>query len=225
MLNMIENLPLEFLAGPRPEISGKPPLLILFHGFGSNKEDLYSLRPYFPFQFQIISAQAPISLEQMGAPGGFAWFPIEFSPTGIQYLRKDAEKAAKAVEIFVKETIKQVPCDPEKVFILGFSQGAMMTHALLLGNPGMIAGAACLSGRMVDHVFLDNPDWTGLHQKPVFISHGKFDEVLPIKNGQAIQEWYSQSVLDVTYREYDMGHEINDHCLKDLTNWFKKNLS
>ena len=65
---------LEYVArAPKCEINN-PPLLILLHGYGSNKQDLFSFAEELPDELLIISAQAPF---EMGY-GGYAWYAINF---------------------------------------------------------------------------------------------------------------------------------------------------
>ena len=49
--------------------------IFLFHGYGSNMEDLFSLEQYLPKSHTIISLEAPLSLPF----GGFSWFNIDYS--------------------------------------------------------------------------------------------------------------------------------------------------
>ena len=56
----------------RSEKSSKPSSIFMFHGYGSNKEDLFSLEQYLPASQTIISLEAPLRLPF----GGFSWFDI-----------------------------------------------------------------------------------------------------------------------------------------------------
>ena len=63
---------------------------------------------------------------------------------------------------FVKTACKDFKCENSKIFLLGFSQGAMLIHGLILSKSLKLNGAACLSGRMVPYLFDPKRDWTGL---------------------------------------------------------------
>src|SRR5262245_61781763 len=48
------------VAPPKGGLGGKPPLLLLLHGYGANEDDLFSLAPYLDGRFMIVSPRAPI---------------------------------------------------------------------------------------------------------------------------------------------------------------------
>src|SRR5262245_34606894 len=47
-------------APPKSGLNGKPPLLLLLHGYGANEDDLFSLAPYLDERFRVVSARAPV---------------------------------------------------------------------------------------------------------------------------------------------------------------------
>ena len=59
----------------RSDISSRPSSIFMFHGYGSNKDDLFSLEQFLPKSYSIISFNAPISLPF----GGYSWFNIDYS--------------------------------------------------------------------------------------------------------------------------------------------------
>jgi phospholipase/carboxylesterase len=190
--------------------------VVMLHGYGANKHDLFELKRFFPVT-HVISLDAPLDLSMMGAPGGRAWFNLDFTPSGITYHEEEI------VDILMKlsQKIKSIKSRFKNVILLGFSQGCILTHGLLLQNPDLIAAAICLSGRFSDSVFLDGLK-SNLDGKPVFISHGLYDDVIPIQSGREIMEFYKSSQADITIKEYDMGHEISPNCTQDFEEWFTK---
>ncbi|MCH2139372.1 MAG: hypothetical protein MK074_10035 [Phycisphaerales bacterium] len=211
---------LQFIESP-PRTPGTPPppLLVTFHGYGSHMGDLHGLRDLLDGRFHVCSPQAPIDLGPMGMPGGWAWFNLSFTPDeGIGYDADGALHAIEAAEHFVLEQKRRL--GSTRVVLLGFSQGAMLAHALLLRNTIRPIGIAACSGRMVDDVFGDPSSHAGsLTDMPVFASHGRFDDVIPVQSGRDIQNWYGQTGARLDYREYDMAHGIDPSCLGDLAAW------
>ena len=203
---------------PRTPTDSPPTMLVTFHGFGSHMGDLHELRQVIDGRFHVCSPQAPIDLAPMGMPGGWAWFNLEFTPgEGIGYDESSAREAIDMAEAFVLEHQKRLGC--EHVVLLGFSQGAMLAHALLLRGRVRPAGVAACSGRMVDEVFGDPQHTECIDNMPLFISHGRFDDVIPIESGRAIEQWYAQTDANMEYHEYDMAHGIDPACLGDLAAW------
>ena len=63
---------LDFLIRRGDKSNEKAGCIFMFHGYGSNKEDLFSLEQYLPSSQTIISLEAPLRLPF----GGFSWFDI-----------------------------------------------------------------------------------------------------------------------------------------------------
>ena len=190
--------------------------LVLLHGFGADENDLFDLKSLFPGT-HVISYRAPIDLSSFGYPGGRAWFPLDFTPYGIQY---NDDEIKKAITI-VTEDVYKLRSLYEKLYICGFSQGAILTHALLLNNEVPLDGIAALSGRFNESIFKDELK-ANIENKDVFLSHGKVDEVIPIESGRQIFSYYESSKANVFSKEYFMGHGIDPECQMDLKTWYSK---
>ena len=83
------------------------------------------------------------------------------------------------------------------------------------------AGVVSLSGVCVPELIPPDGGVGGeaLRGKPFFMTHGRADPVVPIQAGRAFHRRLQTFPLDLAYREYDMGHEINRECLADLAAW------
>ncbi|MBC7797687.1 MAG: hypothetical protein H7Z37_12510, partial [Pyrinomonadaceae bacterium] len=158
--------------------NGKSPLLLLLHGIGSNEHDLFGLTPYLDERFFIASAQAPIALDSQA----FAWFELSFSLQGMTANLEQAETSRQLLINFIAELIEKHDLNAEKVFLCGFSQGAIMSHAVMLSATEKLAGIVAMSGRMISKELLQNADSSKLKDFPVLIVHGKHDTVLTIDN-------------------------------------------
>ncbi len=186
-------------------------LLVMLHGYGSNEQDLVGLAPHLDSRFLTISVRAPLSLDF----NAYAWFPLEVSESGIVPHYEKAQAACVQVRELVAELKREYAVD--RVFLLGFSQGASMSVAVGLADPGAFAGVASLSGFCVPEMMpKERESVDGL---PVFMTHGRWDMVIPIKQGRESHELLAELPLELTYKEYSMGHEINQECLEDLKDW------
>lgn len=212
-----KNLSLTHLARePRAEAEGvRPPLLLLLHGVGSNEEDLFGLTPYIDARFLVLSARAPFVL----GPGSYGWFNIEFTPRGLVADMAQAKQSLEMLPGFIEEAVAAYGADERCVYLGGFSQGAMMSLALMLTRPEMVAGVAAMSGRLPAQVLERAPDREALDGMPVIITHGIYDPVLPVENGRAAREFLESLPVELTYREYPMGHEVSMESLRDVTKW------
>lgn len=197
-----------------------PPLLLLLHGIGSNEEDLFGLTPYLDERFLVVSARAPVV---MGA-GAYGWFNIEFTPQGMMADIAQAKRSLKLLIDFIDELVKTYLVNARCIYLTGFSQGAMMGLALALTRPEKIAGVVAMSGRFPSQVLEHELDQKLYEGMPVLVTHGIYDPVLPIEEGRAIRKNLEALRVELTYREYQMGHEVTLESLRDVSAWLSRSL-
>jgi phospholipase/carboxylesterase len=215
------SLPLTHLVRRPTRDAGAPPLLILLHGIGSNEEDLMGLESYLDERFLIVSARAPYSYEW----GGYAWFEIQWLSDRITIDRAQAEQSRDLLVRFIGEAVAAYGADPTRVYLIGFSQGAMMSGWVALTRPELVAGAALMSGRVPEELREQIASPEQLAGKPFLVVHGTRDEVLPIHNGRASRDLLQRLPVDLTYREYPMGHEVSAQSLADVVAWLAARLA
>ncbi|MCH2136991.1 MAG: hypothetical protein MK101_10500 [Phycisphaerales bacterium] len=226
-LKRLEGLELDGIVAPpslnNTQDTSHPCTLVLLHGYGANAGDLLGLRDEIDPTMACVALQAPVDLGPMGMPGGRAWFQLQMTPEGdITYDTAGAMSALRMLERVVPQAAEQATSEgnASQIVVLGFSQGAMLGHGLLLKSSVELAGLAACSGRLVPEIFdqrpLDVP--AGL---PVFLSHGSLDEVIPVASGHAIKDAYqSDSSACVTWVESPIGHGISPDMLDALRTWF-----
>jgi phospholipase/carboxylesterase len=199
---------------------GRPPLLILLHGIGSNELAMASLAGDFDPRFAVMSVRSPIEV----GPFAYAWFHMSFEPAGP---RIDADEAAVAWERlgqFVDEAVSAYDTDPRRTFIGGFSQGGMMALASMLTSPERLAGVVCLSGHLPEAAVARAAAGDRLRGKPVLIVHGTGDQTLPIGLGRRARDILSGFPLAVDYREFEMGHTTTDESVAAASAWLTTKL-
>lgn len=201
---------------PAPASESSPaPLLLLLHGIGSNEEDLFGLAPYLDKRFLMISARAPVVM----GPGSYGWFNIEFTPFGMVADVEQAKRSLRQLAEFIDELVETYGVEGRCVYLMGFSQGAMMSLAVALTEPEKIAGAVIMSGRFPAQVLEESHDAQALKGKPFIVTHGIYDPVLPIEHGREVRESLEALGVELTYREYPMGHEVSIESLRDVSAW------
>ncbi|MFL6229351.1 MAG: alpha/beta hydrolase [Pyrinomonadaceae bacterium] len=197
-----------------------PPLLVLLHGIGSNEVDLFSLAPYLDERFFVASARAPVVLGY----DAYGWFKIEITPAGLSADVAQARASLQQLAQFIGELIDAYSVDPRRVYLLGFSQGAMMSLSLMLSQPASVAGIVAMSGRLPAEALADVRDADALAGLPVLVTHGTFDQVLPVENGRAIRDALIALGVSLTYHEYPMAHEVSQESLGDVAAWLSRTL-
>jgi len=202
---------------PRMPAGERHPLLVLLHGRGADEEDLLGLADELDGRFLIVSARAPFPFT-LG--GGFTWYEFDLSGTPDPAMFRTSYDA---LEHFLRDVVAGHPVDPARVYLFGFSMGAVMAHAAALSLPGFVRGIVANSGYVPENTFL-RFHWDALEKLDVLITHGSMDPVLPVQMGRRARDLYGGSTAQVTYREYPMGHQISQESLDDTAAWLTRSL-
>jgi phospholipase/carboxylesterase len=204
------------LVQPKSDQSPPYPTLILLHGRGTNEDDLLGLVPYLDPRLFVLSVRAPFAFPY----GGWTWYDIHevANPDPQQF----AESYDRLVQ-FLADAKQQYPIDPERVFLLGFSMGTVMSFALSLTKPEDIAGVVAHSGYVPEQTNLKFA-WERLQRTAFFIAHGEYDPVIPVHFGRRANELLVAANADVTYREYPIAHQVSEESLGDLAGWLTQRL-
>lgn len=193
----------------------KQPAIFLLHGLGSNEEDLLQLIDDLKDTCHIFSLRGPIT----HSPGfAFYTFEEEGKPT-----REVFDKMIIFTQDFILEAIEQYDLDRNKLFVIGFNQGAVVAQTLALVLGDTIRGVAALSGFLPEFVRLDYKK-RELSNVRIFISHGEFDYVYPIQWGEASKEFFVENGAEVEYKIYPDGHGVSPENLRDLVTFIAQDL-
>jgi len=203
-----------------PQGPGPHPTLLTLHGWGANALDLLALAPYLcGGRFLVLCPQGPLEVPLGGGAAGYGWFPITMGGP----LDLGAVLAAREeLRTFLADALKRYPIDAKKLAILGFSQGGVMAYSLGLGEPERFAGVAALSSWLPQDLLSALPDVPATEQLPILIQHGNKDEMIDTGRARQSVETLRNLRVPVTYREYDMGHQISGQSLSDLVSWLQE---
>jgi phospholipase/carboxylesterase len=203
-----------------PESAGPHPTLLTLHGWGANAFDLLALAPYLcGGQFLVLCPQGPLQVPIGRSAVGYGWFPI--SGGGMMDTRA-VLRAREELRTFLDEALRRYPIDSKKLAVLGFSQGGVMAYSLGLGEPERFAAIVALSSWLPKDLLSVLPDVPATEQLPVLIQHGSQDPLVDVGRARQSVETLRDLRVPVTYREYDMGHELNAHSLRDLSAWLQE---
>lgn len=196
------------------EFNEQKPAIFLFHGYGSDEEDLLPLVEDLAETHHIFSLRGSITL-----PSGFAYWYIEEDDTNSTAEFNDA---IQSVQNFIKQTIKEYNLDSQNVVLLGFSQGAMLVQSIALVMGKDINKVVALSG-CIPNVFKER----GYAKKSVkhlkiFISHGIDDTVVPFQWGEASRDYFKALGANVSFKSYVSGHYVSMENKNDLVEFIKE---
>ena len=202
------------LRKPKTAISA-PPFILLLHGFGSNEADLFDLADDIPPEFLVISVRAPRVL----AEGQYAWFDLDFLSGEPIHDKVQAEESRHVLKRFIDEVVKEFPVDTSRIFLIGFSQGAIMSASVALTHPTLVKGIGLLSGRILEEIKPHVAATRAIAKLKVFLAHGILDHVLPIRHAREAKAYLEELGVDLTYNEYPIPHAISRHEQIALLEW------
>lgn len=197
-----------------------PALLILLHGYGSNEEDLFSFASELPEELLIVSARAPFDMSF----GGYAWYEITLDAndekfSNLEEARQSLTKIATFID-YIKSTYKT---DPDNTFLLGFSQGAILSYALSLNYPNKVQHVIALSGYINEKLVPTSVSGLNI-TTDYYISHGALDQVLPVDWARKAPAYLNENKLQNEYSEYPVGHGVAPQNFYSFKEWIEKRL-
>ncbi|MBM2823944.1 MAG: phospholipase/Carboxylesterase [Thermoleophilia bacterium] len=204
----------------RPATADPDGLLVLFHGRGADERDLYPLLDLLDPDRRLlgVTPRGPLHLP----PGGEHWYavheigfpdPATFSVT---FARASA---------WLDDLAEMTGFGPERTVLGGFSQGAVMTFALGLGEGRpRPAGLVALSG------FVPTVSGFALDlESPlprIVIGHGALDPVISVEWSRRARQLFDEAGAEPLYRESPhLGHTIDPGLLRELPGWIARVLA
>lgn len=205
---------------PKQKSSDKSPVLLLLHGVGANEGSLAGLAEYVDPRFAVYSLRAPLTL----AAGSFAWFQVNFTAQGPLHNKEQAESSRLLLKKFIQGLGTDASLDGQQVYILGFSQGAIMGLSLALTEPDLVKGVVAIGGRTLQEISAQALGRKYAVSPQVLLVHGVQDNKLPLFHAQASEETLKKAGLSYEFKTYEAGHEINGPMIQDIQAWLQKNL-
>lgn len=187
-----------WLYTPKAASAGTPmPLLVMLHGSGDSARGIA----------EEIAPQAEARGFALLAPKsrGATW-DLHHAP---------ACDDAAFVDKALARTFAMLRTDPARIAIGGMSDGASFALSLGVTNGDLFSDVIAFSGGYLR--------FAGIAGHPrIFISHGQADRIIPFKLGRRIADTLTADGLDVTFREFDGGHEIPSEGLRAALDRFLK---
>ena len=203
-----------------PTGDGPFPTILTLHGRGANAFDLLGLAPHIcSGRFLVICPQGPLETPIAPDTMGYAWYPMSLGgPPDVAAILS----SQKLLKDFLDECLRRYPIDPKKLVILGFSQGGVMAYSLALANPKRFAALAILSSWLPKELLPQLNVNDTVQSLPTLIQHGTQDSMIEVARARSSVETLRELHVPLTYREYEMGHEIRPRSLLDLSAWLEE---
>ena len=198
------------------EIKNNSPSIFLLHGYGSNKEDLFSLEGYLPKNHTIISLEAPILLPF----GGFTWFEVNQADilNKSYYKKKDeVDEIANIIIDNIDKLSSIFELNKSDTTVLGFSQGASICWKLGLDYSEKIRRILPISSYINLNVFDNKVD--KYNNILAYASHGLYDDIIPISLVKETILELKKYNDNITFEEFESAHTINQENLSSIMKW------
>jgi len=211
-------LSLVHLIRPSSLEMGRPPVLFMFHGYGSNEEDLFSFAQELPAELCIISVRAPYPMQ----PFGHAWYAINFDSNNGKW--SDDEQAINSREkivAFIDEACETYSLDQDQITLLGFSQGTILSYAVALSYPEKIKNVVGLSGYINTDIMVDGFAEKDHGHLNIYASHGQVDQVIPPSWAQKIPDILTAMDIKHVYEEFPVGHGVAPQNFASFKKWLQ----
>ncbi len=193
-------------------------LLVLHHGRGTDERDLLGLADLLDPERRLRVATPRAPLQLPGSPG-YHWYLVP----RVGYPDRESFEAARSALAELHDGLwEETGIGPERTVLGGFSMGAVMSYAMGLGaDRPAVAGILAFSG-FVPTVEGWEPSLADRTGTRAFLSHGRRDPVIGIEFAERARDLLNEGGLELTYRESDLGHQIDPAHLRDASAWLEE---
>jgi phospholipase/carboxylesterase len=195
-------------------------LLVLHHGRGTDERDLIALADLLDpdRRLRVVTPRAPLQLP--GSPG-YHWYLVP----RVGYPDPQTFEAARSRLAELHDRLwEETGVGPGRTVLGGFSMGAVMSYALALSaDRPAVAGILAFSG-FVPMVEGWEPALADRTDTRAFVSHGRRDPVIGVEFAERARELLTDAGFEVTYRESELGHQIDPAHLREAATWLGETL-
>jgi phospholipase/carboxylesterase len=190
-------------------------LVMLLHGRGATRHDLFGLAPHFPEETIVIAPEAPFPAAPWGYGPGSAWYQFL---GGNRPEPHSFSQSLDHIAALLNELKTELQFGP--IVLGGFSQGGTISLAYGLTHPGDVAGVINFSGFLADHPAVQAAlDATSLN---VFWGHGRQDPAIPFSLAIEGRRQLTAAGHAVEAHDYDIGHWIDGDELRAALAWLER---
>ena len=201
--------------GPIHTSGNAEQLIILLHGLGADGFDLINLAPHFAKAMPNARFIAPNAPEvcDMSPPemqSGFQWFSLQ--RRGEQDMLTGARTAQPILNKFIDDQLLKYGLKEDKLALVGFSQGTMMSLFVATRRKTSIAGIVGFSGQLIGKEELATEITS---YPPTVLINGDQDELIPVQQQQvAVARLRSVGIKVEGHIRPNLGHSIDSEGIQ-----------
>jgi phospholipase/carboxylesterase len=202
-------------------------LVILLHGYGANGENLINLSHELKYVLPDAHYISPNAIQpwEGGFPDAYQWFSLYRGSDrkGLVEIAEEIKNSNKILTNFIDAQLARFNLTEDKLFIIGFSQGAMMSMYQGLAKNKKPAGIIAFSGKLILPEMLGEQSFA----KPDFcLIHGEQDSVVPFENFlEAKKTMEERGIPHESHAIPNLDHSIDIHGIRMAQNFIKKRIA
>ena len=189
--------------------------LILLHGRAVDERDLYPLLDELDPERKLLGMTPGAPLTNL-PPGGRHWYVIR--KVGHPDERTFLDTMATLCPYLDRELAER-GIEWDKTVIGGFSQGAATSCGVAIGKDRPRAAGLLMMSGFYPEVSGWEMDPRAKSGMPAYVTHGAYDQIIPVDFGREAAGKLEAGGLDVTYRETPMQHGIHPALLPEIRDW------
>jgi len=197
--------------------------VIWLHGLGANGNDfvpiVQQLNLPADLAIRFIFPHAPIrpiTINQgVEMPG---WYDISSMSIVDGQDDEGIKESSNAIHQLCEQQEEQ-GIDSIRIILAGFSQGGAIALCCGLNYPRRLAGIMALSTYLPHCTALDSDSTTTNRTTPLFMAHGRQDDVVAHAYGKQSCERLQDAGYKVSWHEYPMAHSVCMEEIVDIQNW------
>jgi phospholipase/carboxylesterase len=182
-------------------------LVVMLHGLGADGNDLIGIAPVWARELAtvaFVSPHAPFPCDM--APFGRQWFSLQSRDPAD--MLAGIRVAAPVLNAFLDAELARYGLGPDKLALVGFSQGTMTSLYTALRRPAPVAGIVGYSGALIAG---DLPDDPVTARPPVVLVHGTADEIVPFAAMESAEAGLRDAGIAVeSVARPGLGHGIDE---------------
>jgi len=186
-------------------------LVILCHGLGADGNDLIGLAPYYAQVLpnaKFVSPNAPFPCDM--APYGYQWFSLQERTE--EAMLAGAQMAQPILDAFIDEQLETHNLTEDKLALIGFSQGTMMSLFTAPRREKPVAGVVGYSGRLIGKDLIAAEIQC---RPPMVLINGDHDELVPAEVQPIAVEALKAAGIEIEgHIRPGLGHSIDEEGIR-----------
>jgi phospholipase/carboxylesterase len=195
-----------------PDGAGPYRTVVMLHGRFGDEDVMWIFKKSTPAHWLKIAPRGLLAEPR----GSYSWVYQEY---GVWPELPAFDTAATAMVQFLHALPRVYNADPDHLYLMGFSQGAAVSYATAMRNPGLIKAIAGLVGFIPDACATPTNLET-LENMPIFMAVGLEDKLVPYERALGCAKVLRQANAQLSYNEYNTGHKLNSQGMRDLQKWW-----